>query len=119
MELLTDPWRVAAKMHVATPTEGPDLDALDTAIEEASGIILNHLNRDSIVALTEAKQAAVMSVATRVAMRLWRNPADLSSESFNEHSVAYSDPRILTGDEVKALSKCVSRVRGPIFIGGE
>lgn len=115
--LLTTPLQVCAKMHVNPPT-GADLEALYQAIREASGIVLNHLNRENVDTLTSGRRAAVESVTTRVAMRLWRNPADLSSESYNEHSQSYSDPRLLTGDEVKALSKSVLRVRGPIWMGG-
>ncbi|MBP9835823.1 MAG: hypothetical protein KBC93_16135 [Candidatus Microthrix sp.] len=114
--LLTTPAKVAAKMHVATPSENPDLAALYEAIREASGIVLTHLNRDSVATLRASNQAAVAAVATRVAMRLWRNPSDLGSESYSDHSMSYSDPRLLTGDEVKSLSKSVARVRGPILM---
>lgn len=118
VERLTTPERVAAKMHVAVPTDNPDLAALEEAIEEASGIVLNHLNRSSVATLTDARRSAVTSVTTRVAMRLWRNPADLSAENYGtgEVSMSYSDPRLLTGDEIRALSKSVSRVRGPILM---
>lgn len=115
--LLVSAAEVAAKTHVAVPT-GTDLDSLNQAIREASGIVLNHLNRENVDTLTSGRRAAVVSVATRVAMRLWRNPADLGSESYNDHSQSYSDPRLLTGDEIKALSKSVLRVRGPIWMGG-
>ena len=114
--MLTEPYRVAAKMHVDVPTEAPDVLALEEAIEEASGIVLAHLNRDSVATLREPLRAAVTSVATRVAMRLWRNPSDLGSESYNDHSVSYADPRLLTGDEVRALSRAVARRRTPIML---
>ena len=116
--MLTTAAKVAAKMHVETPTSGPDLAALYEAIREASGIVLNHLNRESVNTLTDAHRAAVSAVATRVAMRLWRNPADLSSDAYGtgEASFSYADPRLLTGDEIKALSKSVLRVRGPILM---
>ena len=116
MDMLTTPARVAAKMHVETPTEGPDLAALDEAIEEASGIVLDHLNRDSLTGLRPSRLAVISAVATRVAMRLWRNPADLASESYNDHSQSWSDPRLLTGDEVRALSRSVARRRDPIIL---
>ena len=116
--MLTTAAKVAAKMHVETPTSGPDLAALYEAIREASGIVLNHLNRESVDTLTDAHRAAVSAVATRVAMRLWRNPADLTSDAYGtgEASFSYADPRWRTGDEVKSLSKSVLRVRGPILM---
>lgn len=114
--LLTTPAAVAAKMHVEVPAAGRDLDALRQAIQDASAVVLNHLNRDDVDSLTDARRIAVCAVAIRVAMRLWRNPADLGSESYNDHSQSYSDPRLLTGDEIRSLSKSVRRVRGPIML---
>ena len=116
LQLLTTAADVAAKMHVEIPTEGPDVAALLAAIKEASGIVLSHLNRDDVSTLRPSRRAAIGSVATRVAMRLWRNPADLSSESYADHSQAYSDPRLLTGDEIRSLSKSVARRRTPIMM---
>lgn len=116
VEPLVTAARVAAKGHVALPTTGPERAALDAAIDDATGIILGHLGRQHIDNLTYAGQAAVRSVATRVALRMWRNPADVASESYNDMSHSVSDPRLLTGDERDELKPYRSRHRGPILL---
>lgn len=116
VEPLVSPERVAAKGHVALPTSGTERAALDTAIDDATGTVLGYLRRPHIDNLTPAVQAAIRSVATRVALRMWRNPSDVASESYNDMSHSFTDPRLLTGDERDALTPYRSRHRGPIML---
>lgn len=107
--------RVAAKGHVAVPVyPSTQRAALDTAIEDATGLVLGHLRRDSVDSLRPAAQDAIRAVATRVALRLWRNPSDVASESYEGMSQTWTDPRILTGDERTELAPWRARARGPI-----
>lgn len=116
VEPLVTPARVAAKGHVVLPTTGPERAALDDAIADATGIILGHLRRPHIDNLTPAVQSAIRAVAVRVALRLWRNPADVASESYNDMSHSYADPRLLTGDERDQLDPHRARRRRPIIL---
>lgn len=116
VEPLIRPERVAAKGHVTLPTSGTERAALDTAIDDATGTVLGYLRRPHIDNVAPAAQAAIRSVATRVALRMWRNPADTGSESYNDMSHSFTDPRLLTGDEKDSLTPYRSRHRGPIIL---
>lgn len=112
---LTTAAKVAAKSAVEEPLEGTaDYDSIDLAVEEASALVYGFLRRDSISALRPSAQAAIKAVTTRIASRFWRNPQDQASMSYNEVSMSFSDPRVLTGDEREALKPYVDRRRDPI-----
>jgi hypothetical protein len=106
--------RVAAKGRVAVPKAGsPDLAALDNAVADATSLVMGHLRRETVDTLTPHAQGAIRAVAVRVALRMWRNPADANTESYEGMSHTW-DARLLTGDEKEALSPHRSRHRGPI-----
>lgn len=83
--------------------ETVDEDSLQQACDDANGIVLEHLMRSDIDDLTEWAASAVTNVATRVAARIYRNPRDLASYNFNDVGQSFTDPRILTPDEVRSL----------------
>lgn len=109
---------IAAKQRVAVPDPGSvEATALDQAVEQATGLVLAYLRRTSIDAVPAAGIAAVRAVAVRVATRLWRNPTDAASESYGDHSVSWSDPRIFTGDDKTELRTWRKRrARTPIML---
>ena len=112
---LTTATKVATKSAVEEPVDGTvDYDSLLQAVDEASAVVYGYLRRDSISALRPSAQAAIEMVATRIASRFWRNPQDQSSMSYNDVSMTFSDPRVLTGDEREALKPYVDRRRDPI-----
>ena len=116
--LLMVPGRVCAKQRVADPDPGSvEGRALNLAVEQARGLVLAYLRRDTIATLSPAGIDAVSAVAVRVAARLWRNPTDAASESYGEHSVSWSDPRIFTGDDRTELRPWRKRrARRPIML---
>lgn len=115
--VIVTPEQVCAKQRVAVPAAGSiEAAALAAAVEAAPGLILGYLQRDSIDGLRPAGVAAVRAVAVRLAARLWRNPADASSESYGEQSISWADPRVLTGDEQMILNPYRARKRGPIIL---
>lgn len=110
--------RVCAKQRVTVPDpDSPEGAALGQAVEQATGLVLAYLRRGSIDTLPVPGVDAVRAVATRVAARLWRNPTDAASESYGDHSVSWSDPRIFTGDDKTELRPWRKRrARTPIML---
>lgn len=105
---------VAAKLAVGLPVYGPDAEALAAAVADANALVLSELGWDDITGKTPVALGIATAVARRVAARLWRNPMDAASQSAEGASQAWSDPRILTGDERRALRQARIRTRGPI-----
>lgn len=114
VEALISPARVAAKGRVELPAGGVERQALDDAVIDATGIVLGFLRRPTADSLAPHARAAVQAVAVRVALRLWRNPSDVASESYGGDVSHTTDPRLLTGDEQDTLLPYQSKVRGPI-----
>lgn len=115
---LTSPERVGAFLaQTIDSMEEVDEDSLAQACVDADGIVLDHLMRSDLGGLADEVQAAVVFVATKVAARIYRNPRELSSYSFDSVSQTYQDPRILTSDEKAQLRRARSAriVRGPII----
>ena len=79
--------------------ETVDEDSLAQACTDADAIVLGYLTIADETGLTDVELAVAETIATRVAARIYRNPRDLSNYSYNDVSVAYSDPRILTPDD--------------------
>lgn len=97
---LTTTERVAA--HVAQEVDqldGADLASLEQSVEFANAVVLTYLGLTDAFDLSDPQYPAAVTVATRVAARMFKNPRDLSSYGFNDVSQGYSDPRILTPDE--------------------
>lgn len=114
MEPLTDVDRVCAQLAVTVPADGIDRLSLDQAVEDATGLVYGYLKRDTSVGLRPSALAAITAVATRIAARIHRNPREVASSSYNDMSLSLADPRILTGDEERALRPYRANIRGPI-----
>jgi hypothetical protein len=109
--------RVAAKSRVSLPDQGTaDRDSLDAAVADATALVMARLRRDTLDTLAGYGADAVRAVIVRVAARFWRNPQDLSGQSYDGMSISVSEPRVLTGDEQAALAPWVARKRGTIFL---
>ena len=118
---LATPTRVGKYLaQTITDLETVDDDSLQQACDDANAIVLDHLIRATVTDLAEEVQAAVTFVATKVAARIYRNPSELSTYSYNEANQTYVDPRILTADERNQLKRARSAriVRGPIITSG-
>ena len=109
--------RVAAKSRVSLPAQNSaDRGSLDAAVADATALVMARLRRDTLDTLAGYGADAVRAVIVRVAARFWRNPQDLSGQSYDGMSISVSEPRVLTGDEQAALAPWVSRKRGTIFL---
>jgi hypothetical protein len=103
---LTDPARVGNLLaQTVAELETVDEDSLQQACDDAGAMVLGYLMRADLVGLVDWELSILVTVATRVAARIYRNPRDLSSYNYNDVSVAYSDPRILTPDERVMLDR--------------
>lgn len=121
LAVLTTPERVGNLLaQTVDDLESVDDASLQQACDDANAIVCDHLMRDDLTDLAEEVQAAVLFVATKVAARIYRNPRELSSFSYDDVSQTYQDPRILTSDEKTQLKRARSArvVRGPIVISG-
>lgn len=117
MEPIVTAEQVAAGSKLAVPQPGTaERASLDQALDSATGVVLGFLRRTTIDTLLPHVQATVRAVAIRVALRMWRNPADVASESYNGASHTLADPRLLTGDERAELLPHRKRHRGPIML---
>lgn len=111
------PERVAGKLGRALPSIGtPGRASIDDAIVDAIGVVLGFLRRDDIDTMRTSAIAAIEAVTVRVAARFWDNPQEVGSTSYNEVSINYRDPRVLTGDEQTALKPYRLRRRTPIIL---
>lgn len=117
---LTTPEAVGSMLAIDVDELGAvDTASLAQACDDAEALVLSFLRRSTLDDLTAPNARAAEFIATKIAARIYRNPQEAATYSYNDVSQTYSDPRVITSDERAVLSPLRKRFRGPVFIGAE